>query len=142
LCDKNIFHELFEVRASFSTLDRWNLKIAFAVWPTLFHYEDKSFSCLIIISKLMSPHTTFSIIFPFSWFWLIFHEFYFWNFSVTFSPPLSNTIFMIIPPKCTFPSCYVCYLFFTFFFLSFFFISCFFYFKATGQTLASASTNS
>ena len=40
----------------FSKLAPWNWKIPFAVWPTLFHHKDTSFSCLIIISNSCS-HT-------------------------------------------------------------------------------------
>ena len=40
----------------FSTLVPWNWKIPIAVWPTLLHHKDKSFSCLIIISNSCS-HT-------------------------------------------------------------------------------------
>ena len=40
----------------FSTLAPWNWKIPIAVWPTLLHHKDKSFSCLIIISNSCS-HT-------------------------------------------------------------------------------------
>ena len=40
----------------FSTLTPLNWKIPIAVWPTLLHHKDKSFSCLIIISNSCS-HT-------------------------------------------------------------------------------------
>ena len=74
----------------FSTLDPWNWKIPFAVWPTQLHHKDKPFSLLSQTHVL--THTTFSTILQFSWSWLIFNEFYFWNFTITFSPPLSNRI--------------------------------------------------
>ena len=40
----------------FSTLVPWNCKIPIAIWPTLLHHKDKSFSCPIIISNSCS-HT-------------------------------------------------------------------------------------